>query len=86
MANRNSTGERLARAFLRLNKVSKRVLRHTQANIRRVNTWLAEDDDRNLILCVTAISILAGFLALAAAIADPLHPLSLTLAEVSNGA
>lgn len=85
MANRNSTGERLARAFLRLNKVSKRALRQTQATLRRVNAWLAEDDDRNLILCVTAISILAGFLALAAAIADPLHPLSLTLAEVSNG-
>lgn len=86
MANRNSTGERLARAFLRLNKVSKRVLRQTQATLRRVNTWLAEDDDRNLILCVTAISILAGFLALTAAIADPLHPLSLTLAEVGHGA
>ncbi|MGX5731939.1 hypothetical protein ACWKWK_15585 [Pseudoxanthomonas beigongshangi] len=85
MANRNCTGSHLARAFLRLNKVSKRVLRQTQANIRRVNAWLAEDDDRNLILCVTAISVLAGFLALAAAIADPLHPLSLTLAEVSNG-
>lgn len=85
MANRNSTGERLARAFLRLNKVTKRALRQTQATLRRVNAWLAEDDDRNLILCVTAVSILAGFLALAAAIADPLHPLSLTLAEVSNG-
>lgn len=86
MANRNSTGERLARAFLRLNKVTKRALRQTQATFRRVNAWLAEDDDRNLILCVTAISILAGFLALAAAIADPLHPLSLTLAEVGHGA
>lgn len=86
MATRNSTGERLARTFLRLNKVTKRALRQTQATIRRVNTWLAEDDDRNLVLCVTAISILAGFLALAAAIADPLHPLSLTLAEVGHGA
>lgn len=55
MANRNCTGSHLARAFLRLNKVSK------------------------------AVSILARFLALAAAIANPLHPLSLTLAEVSNG-
>ena len=86
MATRNFTGNCLARTFLRLNKVSKRALRQTQATLRRANTWLAEDDDRNLILCVTAISILAGFLALAAAIADPLHPLSLTLAEVSNGA
>ena len=86
MATRNSTGSHLARAFLRLNKVTKRALRQTRATLRRVNAWLAEDDDRNLILCVTAISSLAGVLALAAAIAAPLHPLSLTLAEVSHGA
>jgi hypothetical protein len=71
----------LARTFLRLNKVTKRALRHTQATLRRVNTWLAEDDDRNLILCVAAISILAAVLAVIAGLADPQHPLSLTLAE-----
>jgi len=84
MATRNSTGNPLARAFLRLNKATQRALRHTQANLHRANAWLAADGDRNLVRCIAALSILGFVLGLIAAHGDPLHPLNLSLAGVPN--
>ncbi|GGD58326.1 hypothetical protein [Pseudoxanthomonas indica] len=84
MATRNSTGNRLARAFLRLNKATQRALRRTQANFSQANAWLAADGDQNLVRCIVALSIIGFVLGLLAAHVDPLHPLNLSLAGVPN--
>lgn len=84
MATRNSTGNPLARAFLRLNNATQRVLRLTQANLHQANAWLAADGDRNLVRCVVALSILGFLLGLTAAHGNPLHPLTLAGPEISH--
>lgn len=84
MATRNSTGNPLARTFLRLNNATQRALRLTQANLHRANAWLAADGDRNLVRCIAALSIIGFVLGLLAAHVDPLHPLNLPLTGVPH--